>query len=192
VFEALDEGNPTRIVSPAEWLSHPLEPARASADSDVPAGPPVATPAPRVMVSPLWSREAAWFKAQSLTRRVSIVLFPLALCSAVVVFLDAPATPAPTPARRAAVAAADSLAQAAPNPAEVSTVTAASATEPVTAPSLPAGVQKTLQRQAADALAEGNYATARTLYQALLASEPNNATYGAAVRLLDQRLAKRR
>lgn len=192
VFEALGEGNPTRIVSPAEWLTQLPAPTRTSAGSSASAELAEGNQKPRIKASRLWSREVAWFKTQSLTRRISIVLFPFALGSAASVFLGAPATSAPTTASRTAVAPAASLAQAAPSPEQTSTARVAEATEPAPTPSLPMGMQKSLQRQAADALAEGNYAAARTLYQSLVASEPNNAAYGAAVRLLDRRLAKRR
>ena len=46
----------------------------------------------------------------------------------------------------------------------------------------------TLQRAAADVLAEGRYPEALVLYRRLVEAEPNNQNYAEVVRLLEQRL----
>jgi len=73
----------------------------------------------------------------------------------------------------------------------MATTSARPADSQIPLPKVSVDPRVTLQRAAADVLAEGRYAEALVLYRQLVAAEPNNQNYGEVVRLLEQRLKTR-
>jgi hypothetical protein len=128
--------------------------------------------------------------ALSPRHKVSLALAPLAIIATV--FASSPRHPKqPTPERRAP--AAKRLETDAPTVVpSVSPPTRRLPAPQASAIATRTRSQKTLLRQAADSIAEGNYANARSQLAELQASDPNNASYGAALRIIDRSLANPR
>lgn len=127
------------------------------------------------------STGARWlvaFAQLSTVSKLSVLLLPLVASLFLVVALSSPRSKPGTAAAPAAAASAASPARPSAAP---------------TRPSAPAPLQYdqrlTLQRAAADALAEGRYEAAIALYRRMAELEPNHPAYGQAVRILEERLS---
>jgi hypothetical protein len=96
--------------------------------------------------------------------------------------------PYAAPSAAASVPAAP-IADAAPTPAPATSAPSSSAAPVPTPPPRPASSkEKTLERQAVDLVAEGDYAKAADLYRKLVAEDPTNPAYSEALRILQARL----
>lgn len=169
-----DGGAETRIVPLEEWA-----PAASSAKkAEGAACPQRAGPLTDLLRQ---------FRELPMRRRILVVLAPVTAFALLSSYLGpspssetgGPAAPA-APSPRSAVTMSRSVPAAWP---------AASAVvpQPSTA-SARAAHGKTLQRAAADAVAEGNAAAALTLYRKLAAAEPDVPAYRAATRILEERV----
>lgn len=177
---ASEGGAATRIVPLEEWAPEAVASALA------PRPEPAAKGAHEQRPGPLTALLRK-FRALPMRQRVLAVLAPVTAFALLQSYLE----PSPT-ARPAAPAVAATAARHAP----VATPRAAVAATP--APSAPAAqtpvanvraaTGKTLQRAAADAVAEGNAAAALSLYRKLAAKEPQVPAYRAATRILEERV----
>jgi len=126
---------------------------------------------------------ASKWRALPVPRRISLLLAPFALLAVLKMMLVPPrpleqaADTAPPPATTERT-----LQPARPTTAPMSTAPAAQSASA----RLPNG--KSLQRAAADAMAEGNAAAALALYKKLAAAEPHVPAYRAAARILEERV----
>jgi hypothetical protein len=194
-------GPVTRVVRPSEWLpSAALAAIPASQARALPACP---TPDVDTLIRDASCEQPSsgsatsfaaikHFSALSPRRKALLALAPLAVF-ATVYALNTQRVRQPTTARH--TQAAKRLSPEAPLMAK--TATPAELTPAAPASLAGAGAtrnrsQKTLLRQAADSIAEGNYANARALCAQLQASDPQNPAYGAALRIIDRQLAKPR
>lgn len=115
------------------------------------------------------------FKAKSVLRGTLM----LALLSGTAYLFSLPPDSAPAPAPRASAAPAPTISQSSNSPARL----------PL--PDVIVDTRVTLQRAAADVLAQGRYAEALVLYRRLLEREPNNKAYAEVARILEERLKMR-
>lgn len=149
-------------------LNRELDQELALLASDVDGRPQLEVPAPLEAESPP-------AKPKKLALRLSMV--GLLLASVAMLVYDpspevaSPRPPTPVPTQQ---------------PAEP---TVRSRVEPAHAPAVAPSAHGTLQRSAADVIAEGRYAEALTLYRQLAESEPTNPAYAEVVEILEQRLA---
>ncbi len=170
-----ESGAATRIVPLEDWA-----PAGVAASVEALGEQRAEPPAPAAAQGRDWL--GRW-RALPIPRRISLVLAPFALLAVLkMMLLPRPGMEEPDSA-----------------PAAAPTSAALQAARPATAPvpnapqpppknvAAPVTKGKTLQRAAADAMAEGNTALALGLYKKLAAAEPNVPAYRAAVRILQDR-----
>jgi hypothetical protein len=150
-------------------------------------------------IASVWPRakafvHASWGRFLQLprARQIQLCLFPVALLAAAFVFLGGSPAPRSKPAAQATSKPAESLSKATSVAPQVSVASAVVAPVSIDSRATAAGTQKTLERQAADALAEGNDGAARRMYETLAKDHPDNDAYRAVLKLLDRRLAKPR
>ena len=172
-----DPGPSTRIAPIEDWLREP----RGSSGL-----PETSVKTPTTGLSPRQALRARWvsrWRALSPINRASVMLSPFALLSTVA-FLWLEMQPVENPTADSSAVTDTRAAPVAP-----AKPTARAPAPAASAMSAPAKTQngKTLQRAAADAVAEGNTAAALKLYRELAAAEPNVAAYRAAVRILEER-----
>lgn len=172
----------TRIVPLEEWAP---EAAASAPDRRTAPAADAANGRPGGPLSGLLQQ----FRQMPVRRRVMVVLAPITALALLSSYLGPSpaeeARPAPVsraPAPRAAANLSRSVTAAAP----AATATAPGPARP--APSARAASGKTLQRAAADAVAEGNAAAALALYKQLAAAEPHVPAYRAATRILEERV----
>jgi hypothetical protein len=136
----------------------------------------------------------------SIPQKAILLMMPFAFVAMFVIFQDEeqvtevahPAASVASAAASAPVASAttppvDTTPPPAPDAAVVDTTADASAPgDASAAPKLAKG-EKTLQREAADALASGSNVKALELYEKLAKENPNNEAYAGAVRILRDR-----
>jgi len=132
---------------------------------------------------------ARWREASIPQRALVALLLPL-FGAMWIIFTDAP-PPAPAPettASASASAAPSEVPSAASNEAPAAIVeepanTATTDASAAPTAALPPG-RKTPEREAADAVAAGDYARAATLYEALAKEHPDRKAYAEAARIL--------
>ena len=192
---------PPSTAQPMPGPSGPPPPS-ALFGGQAPAPPPGATVTTQTKgkKKPLDVIKESW-KTSSIPQKAILLMMPLAFVAMFVIFQDnEQETEAANPPRAAAsVAASSPVATATADvpdaPAEpvVENAPDAGTTEDApssddTKPKLAKG-EKTLQREAADALASGSNTKALELYEKLAKENPGNETYAEAVRILRDRAA---
>ena len=160
-----------RLLSRREALNRELEQELAlmSSESEHPPGTEEIQPILEVSPAPA--------KPRKLWLRLSMLGLLLATV-AMLFYKPPPAEPSPPP--RVTPSLAPRLASEGSPPTRVA---------PAPTPGVAPGPHTTLQRAAADVLAEGRYAEALILYRQLAESEPENPAYAEVVQILEHRIA---
>jgi hypothetical protein len=196
--EQLLGGTRTAVSPGADFASEgaegKVEPAAARAgDGNVPARQGIggvferwisALPNSKVLISTSKRR----FLELPLSRRISLGLLPLALFAFLSMFWGGASSTPKEPSVRIPAKPADSGLERVVVPTENRSDPGVAPSSLLDAPKAPGTSEKTLERQGADAIAEGNYAAARRIYQTLAAKDPDNEAYRAVLKLLDRRL----
>jgi len=128
-------------------------------------------------IQPILEVSPAPAKPRKLWLRLSMLGLLLATV-AMLFYKPPPAEPSPPP--RVTPSLAPRLASEGSPPTRVA---------PAPTPGVAPGPHTTLQRAAADVLAEGRYAEALILYRQLAESEPENPAYAEVVQILEHRIA---